>query len=168
VLTVHSSLRMVHAEMACVCLLPAGLGSAEAGLQQQEQQQQKPSRAPGSAGKKRPCLKHWTSWAMIAVILLLAVVGTAVGVVLGRRSAQEIQQQQAAAAAAGASTLGPKGDTLQYSINIRMAPDSEGNPGPSCATLFGGPTPRTVSIGLNFFWGGKGNVTRRHVCSPQH
>jgi hypothetical protein len=130
------------------------LGSAEAGKQQQEQEQQqqrqqKPSHAPASAGKKRPCLKHWISWAMIAVILLLAVIGTAVGVVLGRRSAQEVQQQQQQQSAAAATARGPKGDTLQYSVNIRMAPDSKGNPGPSCATLFGGPSPRTVSEGIN-------------------
>lgn len=100
-----------------------------------------------SPGKKRPCLKSKLSWALLALLVLLSVTGTVVGVVLGRRSAAAMQQG-AAAAAPGL------GEPLQYSINIKMAPDSKGGPGPSCATLFGGPSPRTVSVGLggNCWW----------------
>lgn len=78
---------------------------------------------------------------------MLAGVGTAVGVVLGRRTAETMQQQQQQApAAAAASSRGPAGDVLRYSINIKMAPDEKGNLGPSCGTLFGGPNPRTVGM----------------------
>lgn len=100
--------------------------------------------AAPSSGKKRPCLKSKLSWALLALLVLLSVTGTVVGVVLGRRSAAAMQQRAAAPAALG--------EPLQYSIIIKMAPDSKGGPGPSCATLFGGPSPRTVSVGGGCWW----------------
>jgi len=87
-------------------------------------------------------------------MLLLAGVGIAVGVVVSRSSGPSRavegaadQPGEAPAAAAGVS----EGSFL-YSVNVRMVPDSRGNPGPSCGELFGGTSPRTVSglDGLRF------------------
>lgn len=82
---------------------------------------------------------------LAALLLVMAVVGVSVGVVIGRKRTQE--QQQAAVAAAlqqRARDRTSSGETLLYSINIKMAPDSTGDSGPTCQELFGGTRPQTV------------------------
>jgi hypothetical protein len=111
------------------------------GSAKQQQESRKPGTTPAAAAVKyRPCVSRRLAWALLGMLLLLAVVGTSVGVVVGRRSALE-QRQDAAARASAASA-----DTLLYSVNIRMAAGTNGEPAPTCRDLFGGPNPRTVSV----------------------
>ena len=139
----------MHVDVCCVHA-DAGFGSAGPAKQQQQQQQQEEEEKGGatarisiSSAKASPCLTRRLTWILLALLLLMAVLGTTAGVVVSRSRAHA--QQIAAGAAAAAAQAGASQGVLLYSINIKMAQDSSGNRGPSCDTLFRGANPRTVS-----------------------
>lgn len=129
----------------------AGFGSARAAKQQQQQQQTAAAGGGGVSTKKRPCGGSRLLLFLALALMLLGAVGAGVGVAVSRknaaaRAAVQMGPQQQPQPPSPAGAGGDFDGTLQYSVNIKMAPDNKGNQGPTCDQLFGGSSPKTVGF----------------------